>query len=1346
MKIIRFELFAVLLAAHAHAATTLINFDTAGNWIPSSSGALTSYWTDHIYAESGWRFTGGPALRNTTTAQDGYPGAQGSYAWRLRDATVTWTATYTNALQANAFFSGFGFDVRRWDGSPSPAYAVDYSFNGGATWSPFMTVNNTTLDSVSAWKTFSHAVTSAMGLAANQFVIRFSATGGERIMVDNFTAEISEGTGGGGIAVPTGVSATANGQTALDVIWTLNAAGDPVLVARSANGLTGTPTNGTAYVVGQTIPGGGTVVYAGSATSFADTGLTTGSEYTYTVWSVGASTVYSSGVSDSAVTAGDGTGLRIFHMNDVHSRLTPHDYDVPETNDVPVFEKVGGAAYFGAKMLELKAAYPSALILDAGDSSEGSPLGDLRGNGGLIDFYNLLDTKLKGLGGRGIDAAVVGNHDVRFKAMLDNMKTNAAFPFISMNILDKVTGLPYFKPYVTVIANGQKVGILGYTTDTSAHLGPDTEGLLRVAKCGWDDTKAEIKIKAYVDELRTVKQCDRVVLLIHVGLSRAFSDDQKDDEYQLVKDDGVTAPPEVVVSGHWHGWTPTAWQPSQLNYKTVSVEAASYMQYIGEVHLNTAGRYVNARKHVIRNADITPDADVEALINTLIAEYEAGSPAYALDQVIGYSGVDLRLNKNKWWTHDEYPWAGDNTAGAWISDAMQWYVETQTPHGCDLALQSGGGVRRDNAAGPLTYLEIYETYPWQDDNMVLVEATGREIWEFIENDFVGTSISKGWEVFADDGVITDIKKDGLSIDLDATFNVVISDYMYNYDNDTIVGGWGDASPTLITRSIRQSVIDYTSQFDAAHPMDVAGPRYRLNVGHSGRFQAVVTMVDDIEDQPYYEAVFVRLLSATPDTVARRGGYVDETLVNEDGSINASHEFAEGMLYRSYLGFKDGLLAPGTLLNIQVEAGFHGGNPQWIEQSGILADGVEFDIAGTNVSLATPDYKASISEFWNEEHENRFVKFEAVKVGASQVRDRLGNVITIYAPGAYELLALPGSVGDLLALTGVQTYRYTERRFRCAGAVVLEVAPVEPDYAPYSSVNALTGEILPGYRLTAFASDATQETQATLLSMDDTYVTDGYPTYTNGTKTALYLQSASTTANAYGDERIWTKFDLSSLPAGAAVTSARLRLYCYAESASNSIPANVLACADDSWTEETLKWNTQPSLGTVLDQIILDGDQRYVWYEWDVTSFVAAETAGDGFASLVVKAHADDSPVKQSFTFDAKEFSGGSMGPFLQVNFTGGPVSGGTVTNLTFHYRFSADNRNWNDWAEAGSVSAAPWGIDFPFAEGFGWYEFYSVAVDNTGNVEEKPRLADTRIHYEAATIPTSKGTVILFHF
>jgi 2',3'-cyclic-nucleotide 2'-phosphodiesterase (5'-nucleotidase family) len=221
--------------------------------------------------------------------------------------------------------------------------------------------------------------------------------------------------------------------------------------------------------------------------------------------------------------------------------------DIPEKDDVVEMEAVGGAAYFGAKMLELKAGHPNSLILDAGDISEGNPIGDLRGNGGMVDFYNLLDSKLNGgmvdfynlldsklkaLGDRGIDAMVVGNHDVRSLEMLTNLKPEgdggiAQFPAISVNVCEEGTTTPYFTPYVTVTVDGTKFGILGYTNDESSYLGEDTENVIDVVKCTWEGGSGNISIKDWVELLRTKESCDVVILLSHMGQRRRSHSGQR---------------------------------------------------------------------------------------------------------------------------------------------------------------------------------------------------------------------------------------------------------------------------------------------------------------------------------------------------------------------------------------------------------------------------------------------------------------------------------------------------------------------------------------------------------------------------------------------------------------------------------------------------------------------------------------------------------------------------------------------------------------------------------------------------------------------------------------------------
>lgn len=160
----------------------VVNFDNPANWI-AGSGILTSFQTDHQYIDQDWLFTGGPALRNTNANQDGFPGAIGTYSWRLRDAAgVSWTATFLGS----AIISEFGFDVRRWDDTPNPNYSIEYSVNGGVTWVSVTVINNAFLENTSDWFTFNHSIPN-ISVNSGDFIVRISRVGGERIMVDNFT-------------------------------------------------------------------------------------------------------------------------------------------------------------------------------------------------------------------------------------------------------------------------------------------------------------------------------------------------------------------------------------------------------------------------------------------------------------------------------------------------------------------------------------------------------------------------------------------------------------------------------------------------------------------------------------------------------------------------------------------------------------------------------------------------------------------------------------------------------------------------------------------------------------------------------------------------------------------------------------------------------------------------------------------------------------------------------------------------------------------------------------------------------------------------------------------------------
>ncbi|OYY92514.1 MAG: hypothetical protein B7Y41_15635 [Hydrogenophilales bacterium 28-61-23] len=1070
--------------------------------------------------------------------------------------------------------------------------------------------------------------------------------------------------------------------------------------------------------------------------------------------------------------------INIIHVNDIHSRLTTHDLDFPDASgESPAFEEAGGAARMAAKILALKSANMNSLILDAGDISEGGPLGDLRVNGGMVDYLDNIDSQLKGLGGRGIDAIVIGNHDVRDAQMIANMQASG-LPFIAVNMLNFGATVPTpsawpaankFRPYVivdTISSAGTptKVAVLGYLTDDSAILSASTETLISVKETRWTSANADhVKLKDWVDYLRNTEHADVVVLLSHVGHRRYNSGDE------VLLGDGDVSPPDLVVSGHWHTWGKTVWQPSNLNYNTAVVEAASYAQYVGEVQLTPKGEYLSAQKHPIKAAEITPNAGVQTLIDTLIAEYDAqvdpakacvlptsvtgranANQACPLEHVVGYSAVDLKLDKDKWFTLSEFPWSGDNAAGEWIADATVWKLG-QLGVSAQLALQSGGGVRRDVKAGPITYLDIYETYPWTDDQIRVVTLTSADIWNYLESHYVGSSISKGWQVSANDGDVTAITYDAdgsgpgapvaiSKTDTSTTWQVAISEYMFLHDDWINESGgsfvFSTKPNTAYTQSIRNSVVQYTSQFTAANPMTVEGPRYVLNTELAGGFKAVVTMVSDAENEPYFEGVFIRLIEALPETVARRASYGLASLVNADGSINADHEFAETMLYRAHLGFPDGMLKVGDIIEVWGEGGFFAGNPQLVDQESVYAPGKEFSILGNNTSLAQPEFQPDTAAFFDEAHENRLVKFRAVRTGDQKVTDANGVQINVYKEGGYYSVGkLPGVNGDLLELVGVQTQRTgssPDRRFRLREASVVPTGGNNGGYLPFSAVNAVSSDpVATGpITLTAAANDAATGGNGTLsiAPAADAQVASGYPGVNYNT-TNLYIQSA---ASGYGNERDWLRFDLTgSLPAGASATGARLKLFQW-KASGVGLPVAVHGSGDTAWAETAITWNTQPA----FDAIALASQTvstLNTWYSWDVGSYVVGKSA----VSFVAKPVTENAATALGYAFDAKEY--GSNAPALEVDYTA-PLSTASVASVRFFYRYAADGLNWGAWTSIGTdTTPAAWDMAFNFPNGAGHYEFYSVATDNEGNVQPTPLLAQSSVHYNSSLIAQSIG-------
>ncbi|MFO8055261.1 MAG: hypothetical protein R6U19_08905, partial [Bacteroidales bacterium] len=193
-----FRINDVKLEGNVHIRPVVIDFDHDERWASQKQGSsnLSSYATDHTYEDLGIFCTGGNAMRNGTTDKDGFPSALGEYSWRLQDAeNVSWAAQ----LNRSGTIHGFGLKVRRWDDAIEPDYSLEYSTDGGSSYSSVATINNSLLNDSSNWMHLSYDIDPAQTVLCGDFKIRIAANPGnnQQIMVDEieYTFECTEPAG-----------------------------------------------------------------------------------------------------------------------------------------------------------------------------------------------------------------------------------------------------------------------------------------------------------------------------------------------------------------------------------------------------------------------------------------------------------------------------------------------------------------------------------------------------------------------------------------------------------------------------------------------------------------------------------------------------------------------------------------------------------------------------------------------------------------------------------------------------------------------------------------------------------------------------------------------------------------------------------------------------------------------------------------------------------------------------------------------------------------------------------------------------------------------------------------------
>ena len=263
------------------------------------------------------------------------------------------------------------------------------------------------------------------------------------------------------------------------------------------------------------------------------------------------------------------------------------------------YGKVGGFAHLATLVKRVRAQRPGALLLDGGDSWQGSATSLWTNGQDMIDASKLL----------GVDI-MTGHWEFTYGAKRVKEVVDKDFAgkieFLAQNIRTADFGDPVFKPYVMREINGVPVAIIGQAFPYTPIANP------RYMVADWTFGIQEETLQKTVDEA-IKKGAQAVVLLSHNGM---------DVDLKLAsRVTGIDA----ILGGHTHDAVPDPVMVKNRSGTTLVTNAGSNGKFLAVLDLDVRGGGVKGYQYrllpVFANL-LEPDRDMAALIGKIRAPYE----------------------------------------------------------------------------------------------------------------------------------------------------------------------------------------------------------------------------------------------------------------------------------------------------------------------------------------------------------------------------------------------------------------------------------------------------------------------------------------------------------------------------------------------------------------------------------------------------------------------------------------------------------------------------------------------------------------------------------------------------
>lgn len=432
---------------------------------------------------------------------------------------------------------------------------------------------------------------------------------------------------------------------------------------------------------------------------------------------------------DSSLTPAGNGEITLIHTGDFHGHLAPR----PNVRRDAPGRMAGGLARVYTKIQEIRAEDPMALLVNTGDTIQGSAEVLYTRGQAMIDVLNRF----------AIDAFAPGNWDYvygtdRFLELFGPNNTASNWPTLAANLYytgerpdyAPQSGQRVLPPYLIKQVGEVRVGILGLTTDRGPQVvGKAVTSGFRFLKNG---TELDTEVQAQVQRLRTIEKVDVLVMASEMGLS---------NNIRLArKISGI----DVVLSSDMHEETTEPVVVAQADgSETLIVEEGQDGTMIGRIGLSVRNGKVAAwrwNRYRILD-DIPEDATIAALVAGARKTFIAGPHFVAhenplngsklrrpIDTIVGYTAKPLhRAN----FAHDEMPAVVEGSSHDFLTDAFRSMT------GAEIGAIRGSRYGTHVPVGPIRMEDLFHFIPI-GPQIAVGTITGQALKNQIENAADGT--------------------------------------------------------------------------------------------------------------------------------------------------------------------------------------------------------------------------------------------------------------------------------------------------------------------------------------------------------------------------------------------------------------------------------------------------------------------------------------------------------------------------------------------------------------------------------------------------------------------------------